>query len=147
MNQFARLCAQGKPIPEEENDPEWGSCFLLENDICSMYPNRPFGCRALLSTHDCKKKGFAQVPPYLLTLNNIMLQYIEHLDKGGFSGNLADMLNYLIKPDPIKENQPADCRLPSRFFLRNEAISVLMAPPEHRSRIRVLIDTLNDILK
>ncbi len=85
-NQFARLCIEDKEIPEEENDPSWGQCPLLENDLCIIYKVRPFGCRALIYEIDCKKDKVAQIPPIALTINNIFLQAIEHLDKNGFFG-------------------------------------------------------------
>jgi hypothetical protein len=100
-NQFARLCREGKDIPEEENDPSWGKCPLLVDDLCSIYDARPFGCRALMSQVSCRQKGYAQVPPIVLTLNNLFLQYIEHMDRDGFFGNLADMLTLFLSDTPI----------------------------------------------
>lgn len=145
-NLFARFCRQGKKIPEEENDPLWGQCCLLENSLCSQYENRPFGCRALLSSIDCKQNGYAQVSPFLLTLNNLFLQYIEHMDQDGFSGNLSDMLIFFLsgiapefKPDPTSRRKEDG-------FVRNEKISILMVPPEHQKQIQSVIVKLNDIL-
>ncbi len=147
FNRFARLCRQGKDIPEEENDPLWGRCALLETQLCTVYEYRPFGCRALLSSIDCKENGYARIPPFVLTLNNLFLQYIEHLDYDGFSGNLSDMLALYLTheaetSDPEKIAGPADER-----FTPNEKISVLMIPPEHRERIRPVVEKLNAILK
>ncbi|MFH2061195.1 MAG: hypothetical protein ABIJ59_20205 [Pseudomonadota bacterium] len=146
-NQFARFCREGQKIPEEENDPLWGQCCLLENSLCSQYENRPFGCRALLSSIDCKKHGYAQVSPFLLTLNNLFLQYIEHMDQDGFSGNLADMLIVSLsgkalkfKSDPIKGTKDDG-------FVRNEKISILMVPQEHQKQIQSVIVKLNGILE
>ncbi len=91
-NGFARMCMEGKDTPEEENDPAWGQCPLLVDDMCSSYDFRPFGCRALISQVKCREKGYAQIPPIALTINNLFLQYIEHVDENGFFGNLSDML-------------------------------------------------------
>lgn len=142
-NQFARICMEGRSLPEEENDPDWGVCRFLENDVCSVYDRRPFGCRALLSTHDCSSAGYARVPEYILTLNNLWMQYIEHLDKGGFSGNLMDMLILLLEnpdhADRVKQGgNPLDGP-----FVRNESIPILMIPPEHRRAIQPVLNQLN----
>ena len=37
INQFAELCVNGEEIPEEENNPDWGKCAFLSNDICGIY--------------------------------------------------------------------------------------------------------------
>ncbi|WP_051012276.1 hypothetical protein [Desulfobacula toluolica] len=141
-NSFARLCMEGKEIPEEENDPSWGKCPLLVNDLCSIYEVRPFGCRALMSRVHCSEKGYAQVPPIVLTLNNLFLQAIEHMDENGFSGNLSDMLTQLL-PDNTSVNfsDPAKIHDNGRFVF-NEKIPVLMIPPEHRENVRPVWEKL-----
>nr|NJM04649.1 hypothetical protein [Desulfobacula sp.] len=95
-NGFARLCMEDREVPEEENDPAFGVCPLLEDDLCTVYEARPFGCRALLSEAHCGREGFARVPPLVLTLNTLFLQVIEHLDQDGFSGNLSDMAAFFF---------------------------------------------------
>ncbi|MCF6249529.1 MAG: hypothetical protein L3J69_19565 [Desulfobacula sp.] len=52
-NMFARLCMEGQPLPEEENDPSRGVCPFWVDDKCSIYDVRPLGCRAFLSTVSC----------------------------------------------------------------------------------------------
>jgi Fe-S-cluster containining protein len=136
-NRFARFCCEGKDIPEEENDPSWGNCPLLVDNLCSIYDVRPFGCRALMSTVPCGENGYARVPPIVLTINNLFLQYIEHLDQEGFSGNLSDMLPFFLS-DVV--------RMPGgRGFAANEKIAILMVPPEHRERIRPVMEALYQI--
>lgn len=129
-NQFAGYCLSGHKIPEEENDPDWGKCPLLEDDCCTIYPSRPFGCRNMMSNVYCKDTGFAQVPPLVLTITNIFLQYIEHLDFQGFSGNLSDMLPlYLENSGNFEENH----------CIKNQKMAVLLVPPEHRTAVAPLL--------
>lgn len=142
-NMFARLCAQGKEIPEEENNPSWGKCPLLVNDMCSIYDVRPFGCRALMSQVQCSQKGYAQIPPFVLTLNNIILQYIEQLDEKGFLGNLSDMLTLLLSGTPIKKKSDRQNKPHNNKFLLNEKIFVLMVPPEHQEKAGPLLENLS----
>jgi len=130
-NQFAAYCLSGQEIPEEENNPDWGKCPFLEEDRCSLYRVRPFGCRSMMSQVNCDKTGYAQVPPLALTITNIFLQYIEHLDYQGVSGNLSDMLAL-----DIKNYENSDT---PELFIRNMKIQGLMVPPEHRSAVAPLL--------
>lgn len=129
-NQFASFCLSGQEIPEEENDPDWGKCPLLEDERCTIYPSRPFGCRNMMSDVYCKDTGFAQVPPLVLTITNIFLQYIEHLDFQGFSGNLSDMLPLYLKSSGDFEKN---------HCIKNRKMAVLLVPPEHRTAVAPLV--------
>lgn len=146
-NMFAKMCMEGKELPEEENDPSWGKCPLLVDDMCSIYEFRPFGCRALMSQVHCQKKGYAQIPPMVLTMNNVFLQYIEHMDESGIFSNLSDMLELLLSSE-MTDNFSDQKKIPDTSrFLSNEKISVLMVEPQHREKIRSLLDTLSFIIK
>ena len=130
-NQFAGYCLSGQEMPEEENNPDWGKCPFLEEDRCTIYPVRPFGCRSMMSQVHCRKTGYAQVPPLALTVTHVFLQYIEQLDHQGFSGNLSDMLAlYLENPEKFEKNR--DC-------IQNMKMKVLMIPPEHRPGVAPLL--------
>jgi hypothetical protein len=137
VNRFARLCMEGADLPEEENDPLWGKCPLLEDDLCTVYDVRPFGCRALISQTNCRDTGCAQMPPWALTVNNVFLQAIEHLDQRGYSGNLSDML---LASLPGNDTKPAP------LFIKNEPIRCLMIPPEHLERMGPLVKNLSEVL-
>lgn len=147
-NRFARLCMENKDIPEEENDPAFGTCPLLEDDLCTIYELRPFGCRALMSQIRCGKEGYASVPPLVLTLNTIFLQVIEHLDQKGFSGNLSDMAVFFLsdynRPDGTDRYKDTSIE---GVFVHNEKIPLLMIPPEHRQELSPLIGKIFKLLK
>lgn len=143
INEMAALCMMDKPLPDEQNDPTAGNCPLVEDDLCSIYEVRPFGCRAMLSTTDCSDRGEAHMPPLILSVNNVVMQYIEALDRPGATGNLIDMLFFLTDtgqrrayenrqrlqwPQPLRPNQP---------------IPVLMIPLEHREVIQPLLRALS----
>ena len=146
-NGFARLCMENKTIPEEENDPAFGSCPLLEDDLCSVYEVRPFGCRALLSEIHCSKGGFARVPPLVLTLNTLFLQAIEHLDQNGFSGNLSDMAALVLSGKSFADRADIlhDTGEP-RLFVCNEKIPAFMVPTKHQRRLKTLMEELGGLL-
>ncbi|MCP3875300.1 MAG: hypothetical protein GY699_19370 [Desulfobacteraceae bacterium] len=141
-NRFSRLCMQGKDIPEEENDPSWGKCPLLKDDLCSLYDVRPFGCRALISQINCRQKGYAQLPPVALTLNNLFLQIIEHMDQHGIFGNLSDVLRLFFADDSIQSGSSFSKMKEDKQFVFNEKIAILMVPPEHREKLNPLIKDL-----
>ncbi len=134
-NGFVQACMSGQETPEEENDPLWGQCPLLENNLCTVYESRPFGCRAMMSEVSCEKTGYARMPPRVLTLNNIFLQYIEQMDQPGVFGNLSDMILLFseagyTRPDPDRTG---------RHFIRNQKIPVLMIPPEDRAAMAPVV--------
>jgi Fe-S-cluster containining protein len=132
INGFARLCMEGNEIPEEENDPAWGACPLLLNNTCTIYPARPFGCRSLVSQEDCSRVGMATLPPLVLTVNNIFMQYIEQMDCNGISGNLSDMI---LAASSLSVSTGI-------VTIGNQAASGLMVPPEHRERVAPLLQDM-----
>jgi Fe-S-cluster containining protein len=132
INGFARLCMEGSEVPEEENDPDWGRCPLLLNNTCTIYSARPFGCRSLVSQEDCSRVGMATLPPLVLTVNNLFMQYIEQMDCNGISGNLSDMI---LAASPLSLST-------GLVTISNQAASVLMVPPEHRERVAPLLQDM-----
>jgi hypothetical protein len=143
INGMAELCMRGRPLPEEMNDPEAGGCPLIEGDICPIYEVRPFGCRAMVSTVACDLGGEASMPPLLLSVNNIVLQVIEALDRPGATGNLLDILQYFSDPDRRRayEKQRDPAWPPP--LVDNQSIPVLMIPPEHRDAVQPLLASLS----
>lgn len=145
FNTFARLCMEGKDIPDEENDPSWGQCPLLHKNLCTIYEIRPFGCRALLSSVNCKDQGYAEVPPFILTLTNLFMQYVEHLDQKGYFGNFSDMIKFLLSDESYSGTANHLC--PNKHpFVYNEPAKVLMVPPEHREKAKPVVEELSSIL-
>jgi Fe-S-cluster containining protein len=132
INQLAGMCAKGLDIPEESAETATEPCPFLRADVCRIYAVRPFGCRAMVSQSDCGETGEAHMPDFVLTVNNAFLQYIEALDEAGVQGNLIDVLLYSASPETGGHK-----------IIRNHPLPVLMVPPEHRHRIRPLLDALS----
>ena len=154
-NGFALACIEGRTLEDEENDPAWGKCPLLEDGRCTVYHARPFGCRNMMSEAACADAGYARMPELALTLNNIFLQYIEHMDYQGVSGNLTDMLVLYLKhavpygtpgqkshafPLSLENLKDSD---KTGIFIRNMKIPALMIPPEHRADAAPVLDEIN----
>jgi Fe-S-cluster containining protein len=132
-NRLAALCLSGEDPPEEEMDPSWGTCPLLTDNACPVYEARPFACRCMVSTRPCADSGIADMDDFTLTVNHVFLQYIEHIDKNGFSGNFSDVLTRLI----IQESGDSDGTSAPRqnTLIANAPMKTLLIPPEHREKI------------
>lgn len=141
-NELAAICMRGEDPPEEASDPDWGACVLLNEENCPLYDVRPYGCRCMVSSRCCESTGFAEMDPLIVTVNNVMLQYIEHVDRGGYSGNLADLVLFMASGDNRRRYRDGMLEPPPEGLLLNHPIQALMVPPRHRERIFPLIQDL-----
>ena len=142
INQMARRCMTGQEIPEEILDPAWGTCPLLSQKECPIYPLRPFGCRCMMSRTICSETGYADLDPFTLTVANLFNQCIEHLDQDGMTGNLIDVLLFLDDKNNLVTYQLDKMELTAKELIPNSPIPVLMIPPEHRGQIEPLLQSL-----
>lgn len=145
INHLASLWVRGEDAPGEEGCDAEGKCPLLEDDLCAVYPVRPFGCRCFFSEKNCADTGFADLDPYVLTVNTLFLQFIEHVDAGGLFGNLTDIVLFLEKLENrnvYANNGPLHQKGP---LLLNRPIPALLIPPEHQDRIGGILSKLQNI--
>lgn len=147
VNAMARVCAEGGDLPEETCDPSWTPCPLLDSFMaCTVYDQRPFACRAMVSQTPCGSYGEADMDDYLFTLNNVFMQILEHMDQGGAFSNLLDLLPHLADEKNLDHylKQGVHPDLPPSF-LANQPLGILMVPPEHRERIRPVLEALQEL--
>ena len=143
MNGLTEICMRGEEVPEEESDPAWGACPLLSEDgVCQVYEARPFACRSMVSKTRCQGGGFAEMDEFTLTVNNVLLQYIEHTDDKGLTGNLTDMLLLLEDDEVRKAHDQETLTAPSDRFVANRPAQGLMVPPPHRERIGAMMQEI-----
>ncbi|MBW2611159.1 MAG: hypothetical protein JRE12_02165 [Deltaproteobacteria bacterium] len=142
INRIAELCRNGKPVLDEIIGPSWGTCPLLTDNACPIYPLRPFGCRCMVSNLDCRKTGHAQIDAFILTINNLFLQYIEHIDPYGDTGSLIDILIYFDQPTLLETFQRKMTITEYAGLALNRPIPALMVPPEHRHRVQPILQRL-----
>jgi Fe-S-cluster containining protein len=145
INRMADLCAKDQELPEEENNENWGECPVLDEKLCPVYLQRPFACRCMLSIQNCATNGFADVPSWVISVNNVMLQYIEHIDAQGFSGNFTDIMLFLNDPQNYQPYENDRLTDPPQTLLANQPVYVLMVPPEDRTRIEPLMHAIRNI--
>jgi Fe-S-cluster containining protein len=146
-NRLADLCMKGDDPPEEEKKHSNKSCPVLKDNLCPIYEFRPFGCRCFISKHDCSKAGYAEVDPFAMTLNTLFMQFIEHIDPMGFSGNFADVLLLMASKENCGNYKMNTLNHPGADFVPNLKIKVLMVPPEHRIKVKPVIDALLNLQK
>ena len=144
-NRLADLCMKGDNPPEEEKKHSNKSCPVLKDILCPIYEVRPFGCRCFISTHDCNKKGYADVDPFVMTLNTLFMQFIEHIDSKGFSGNFADVLLLMASNENRGNYKRKILTYSGADFVPNLKIKVLMVPPEHRMKVKPVLGALLSI--
>ena len=144
-NRLADLCMKGEDPPEEEKTYSKESCPVLKDDLCPIYEVRPFGCRCFISTHDCSKAGYAEVDPFDMTVSTLFMQFVEHVDFMGFSGNFADILLLMASKENRDHYKMNILNHRGADLIPNLKIKVLMVPPEHRMKVKPLLDALLSI--
>lgn len=118
-NAYAAACLEGKDVTEPDRRRD-GVCPFLEDDICSVYPARPFSCRCFASTRVCRNDSAALLPPHYLSGATAISQVIEHLGQFEPWGNMLDLLFLLAPPAVVgtgaenHQNDPAGARAIAR---------------------------------
>jgi hypothetical protein len=141
-NRLADLCMKGDDPPEEEKTHSNESCPVLKDNLCPIYELRPFGCRCFISKHDCSKAGYAEVDPFDMTVSTLFMQFVEHIDFMGFSGNFADVLLVMASKENRGHYKMNILNHRGADLVPNLKIKVLMVPPEHRMKVKPVIDAL-----
>ena len=142
-NEFALFCFKGEDPPEEANVYTGTACRFLSDNECTIYDARPFGCRCFFSTQSCEKEACAIMDPFLITVNTVFLQFIEHVDAEGLFGNLNDVLAFLTSTDPHKFSTNA---IHWHGLAQNKPIHCLLIPPEHKERMKPILVCLKKIV-
>jgi len=135
-NQIAARCRDGLDPPEDDAVHDGSRCPLLADAACTLYPLRPFGCRCMLSRQACGVNGYADVDDWVLTVNTVFLQTIEHIDRPGCFGNMQDVLQALGSEDRCTAYREGRAPTEAPGLIPNQPAPVLMVPPEHQEGIR-----------
>jgi Fe-S-cluster containining protein len=144
-NRLAELCRQGEELPEEIFSTKKQNCPLLRQNVCPVYLLRPFGCRCFVSKISCGNAGVADMDEFVLTVNTVFLQTIEHLDNNGCTGNLIDVVLCLLSAKNRHAYREGRLECHSDDLIANKPLSVLMVPPEHREGLQPILAALNTL--
>lgn len=103
-NDFANACLEGRETDSVDNDTyNTSPCPFLEENICRIYPVRPFGCRLFASTERCSVTQPALLPNYYFEAASAVTQIIEHLGQREYWGNMLDVLPALLDINAFRE--------------------------------------------
>ena len=145
INRMADICARGEDPPEEHLNPEASPCPVLVDNACPLYGVRPFGCRCMVSARNCGQTGFADMDPFILTVNDVFLQHLEHIDAHGYTGNFTDVMQFLANSENRRLYTSGRLGPPPESLVSNQPVFVLMIPPDHRARIQPLLKEIRGI--
>ena len=134
-NRLAKFCMEGREPPEETLAPSHTRCPMLSESVCTAYPFRPFGCRCMVSQIRCADTGQSEMDDFTVTVNTVILQFIEHIDAKGCSGNLVDILLLFESETNRRRYRQGYDVCSSSAFVSNSPIPLLMVPPEHQKRL------------
>jgi len=144
-NQLADLCRQGKEVPEEDSGPVSTTCTFLNQNICPLYTNRPFGCRCMMSRRKCREIGYADMDDFVLSVNTVFLQTIEHIDSDGYSGNMIDVLRFFTSQKHREAYGKGTLDMTGTHMIPNQSMTVLFIPTEHQGRMAPIPQALRNI--
>ncbi|MBW2621913.1 MAG: YkgJ family cysteine cluster protein [Deltaproteobacteria bacterium] len=143
INDLALACFNGREPPEEDMDAGKGVCPLLDNEQCLVYEARPFACRSFFSLEKCRPGEEAVVPPSLIAVITACQQIIEHLDTGGFFGNLTDLLLWL-REEEKREGRHLGSGPDSYEFPFNKTLPGLVIQPEEANGVQPFLSRLSN---
>jgi len=144
-NGLARMCADGVEPPDETGGGNWEDCPVLLDHLCPIYELRPFGCRCLVSRHRCRETGYAEMDDFVLSVNTVFLQTIEHVDAEGCSGNLIDVLQAMSDEKNRAAYRNGKLHCTGNGLITNQPLEVLMIPPEHREDMEPILQELRRV--
>ena len=72
--------------------------FLMKNNACMIYENRPFSCRRIYSAHICSPDAPPAVSRKVMERADQTIAALQKLDNTGYSGHLSYILYMLSVP-------------------------------------------------
>jgi Fe-S-cluster containining protein len=101
-NEFASACLDGQDDPPDDHH-NLSACPFLEENLCKIYPVRPFSCRLFISQETCSAIHPALVSDSYLEATTAVTQLIEHLGQKEYWGNMLDVLPALLDISEFRE--------------------------------------------
>ena len=101
-NDFAGACLDGRET-HVDTPHALSPCPFLKDQLCRIYPVRPFGCRLFSSTQKCSPTQPALVPDFYFEAATAVTQLVEHLGQKEYWGNMLDVLPALLDISEFRE--------------------------------------------
>lgn len=90
-NEYVQGSIDNHELHQQHTDQST-TCLFLEENVCTIYPVRPFSCRCFTSQKICTAENPASIPDEYLYGAIITQQILEHLDQSRPWGSMTDML-------------------------------------------------------
>jgi len=134
-NQFADACLKHEEIGEDTSGSwDFTPCVFLEDNNCTIYEVRPFGCRSFGSLVQCEADRAAEMIPMHLTVNTVFTQIIEHVSSnGGCWSAMADILHSLAH---------CETRAGKIHLLQAQPVPGFLLEPHEMQVVKVLLQEL-----
>jgi Fe-S-cluster containining protein len=101
-NEFAAACLEGREVDPGDHG-SIAPCPFLEDNLCRIYPVRPFSCRVFTSTRQCSALQPALVPDTYFEAATAVTQLVEHVGQKEYWGNMLDVLSALLDISAFRE--------------------------------------------
>ena len=82
---------------------------------------------------------------YVLAVNTVFLQSIEHMDVKGCTGNMLDMLEIMASEENRQAYENKTLKCSAVGLIANQPLNILMIPPEHRTKMEPILKSLQEI--
>ena len=135
-NQFAEACLKHREIDDDTSGSwDFTPCVFLQDNNCSIYEVRPFGCRSFGSFVQCKADRPAEMAPIHLTVNTVLTQIIEHISSDGGSWSaMADILHSLVH---------CETRAGKIHLLQAQPVPGFLLEPHEAKVVKILLQELS----
>jgi len=146
-NGFAAACLAGREVDPGDHY-NLSSCPFLENNLCRIYPVRPFGCRLFVSAKTCSAHQPAQISDDYFEAATAVTQLLEHLGQREYWGNMLDVLPALLDISEFKEvadNLDSTVIIQARLqTLTAHPLPGFLLGEEYREQVLPLLQTIFD---
>jgi Fe-S-cluster containining protein len=146
-NDFASACIEAREV-DPADCYNLSVCPFLENNLCSIYPVRPFGCRLFVSTKTCSSLHSAQVSDHYFEASTAVTQLIEHLGQKEYWGNMLDVIPALLDISEFREIadhlNPSDIIQGRSRTLTARPLPGFLLSEEYADKVTPLLQTIFD---
>jgi Fe-S-cluster containining protein len=126
-NQFAGACLNQREIDGDTlGGWDFTPCVFIDENLCSIYEVRPFGCRSFGSLVRCAADRAAEMAQVHLAVNTVFTQIIEHINSdGGYWATMNDILHNLADCGTGRRINILPARPLPGFLLEDQEVQVV----------------------
>ncbi|SMC55717.1 Putative zinc-or iron-chelating domain-containing protein [Desulfocicer vacuolatum DSM 3385] len=99
--------------------------FLMKNNACMIYEDRPFSCRRIYSTHVCTRQNPPMVSRQVMEDAKLTIKALQELDITGYSGHMSYILYMLSTPEFLDTYLKGECK-PEEIMVFGKAHKIII---------------------